>query len=301
MTYDSENSPTRSADRITVIGTGAIGSAVATVLLENGRRVTVWNRKRSRLDTLVGRGATASDDVDAAVRGSDLTLVCLTDYQASSEVFDRLRPPVPTGTRAPTVVMLTTGTPEEATAMSTTMGSLGLRFVDAGVQTAPGDVGTDRAVFLYSGSQDGFTEHQTTLDLLGSATWLGQDPAAAAIWDLALFGLWYDAQLGLLRAFDMLPAGADALQAFASAAERQLQHVVDSTAATAGEVIDGDYPRGPASLEEHLPVLSQLRAARQRNRLGLGGIDLAEQITADLIDRGHGAAGLTALFEHRSA
>ncbi len=49
-------------------------------------------------------------------------------------------------------------------------------------------------------TQSAFDEHRATLEIIGSTQYLGADPAAAAVQDLTLFGLWYDAQIGYLRA-----------------------------------------------------------------------------------------------------
>lgn len=150
--------------------------------------------------------------------------------------------------------MLTTGTPDQARALSAKLEPLGLRFLDVGVQTAPDDIGTPKALLIYSGSEEGFAAHRDVLETLGPTTWLGDEPGAAALWDLALFGLWYDAQVGLLRALDLVPSAAGR-EAFAHAAAKQLQHVVDEAPDAAAEITGRDYPRGPATLAEHLPVV----------------------------------------------
>ena len=282
--------------RVAVVGTGAIGGAVAAALLSGGRRVTVWNRSPGRAAALVDRGAMHASDVTAAAATSSLVLVCLTDYPAAEQALAPLRhldPAAPTS-----VVMLTTGTVREAEQMHGLVTGWGLDYLDAGVQTAPEDIGTDRATFIYSGSLEAFDAHRPSLELLGPALWLGTDPGAAARWDLALFGLWYDAYLGLLRAFEPLSQDRPALDGFAVAAQRQLQHAVDAVGETAAQVASGVHPRGPASLEEHLRVMRDLRDARARSRLGEGGLDSPTRVVEELCRRGHGALGLTAVLDH---
>jgi len=287
-----------SSPRTVVVGTGAIGHAVTRALLSHARPVRVWNRSAERVTDLVADGADHVVDLVGAVRSSDLTIVCLTDYAAARDVLEPVLAAgdVPAGR---TLVMLTTGTPDDARGLAERLRAIGVDFVDAGVQTSPDDVGSPRATFLFSGSERGYAAHHETLDLLGTGHWLGEDPAAAAVWDLALFGVWYDAQVGLLRAFEVLGGGSapDAVEQFAEAASRQLGHVVDEAVATAREVVDSDYPRGPATLDEHLPVLSQLRESRRGTRLGDGGIGDVEALVATLAEDGHGDLGLTAVID----
>jgi len=287
-----------SSPRTLVVGTGAIGHAVTRALLSHSRPVQVWNRSAAKVSDLVADGADHVVDLVDAVRSNDLAIVCLTDYAAARDVLEPVLAAgdVPTGR---TVVMLTTGTPEDARGLDERLRGIGVDFVDAGVQTSPDDVGSPRATFLFSGSERGYAAHRGTLDTLGTGHWLGEDPAAAAVWDLALFGVWYDAQVGLLRAFEVLGGAAapESVEEFAGAASRQLGHVVDEAVATAREGVDRDYPRGPATLEEHLPVLTQLRASRRGTRLGDGGIGDVESLVAALTQGGHGELGLTAVVD----
>ncbi len=63
---DVDPSPTR----VAVVGTGAIGRAVARRLLAAGRNVVVWNRTEDRAAELVGAGATPARSVGDAVSSS---------------------------------------------------------------------------------------------------------------------------------------------------------------------------------------------------------------------------------------
>lgn len=64
--------------KIGVIGLGEMGRRVAMNLLEAGYEVTVWNRSRSAVETLVAAGAKPAIEVAEAL-GGDLTLNILFD------------------------------------------------------------------------------------------------------------------------------------------------------------------------------------------------------------------------------
>jgi 3-hydroxyisobutyrate dehydrogenase-like beta-hydroxyacid dehydrogenase len=282
-------------DQVSVLGTGAIGTAVARALLAAGRPVRVWNRTARRASLALAAGAEPAATAEEAVETSPLTLVCLTDRAAAASVLSTL-PRLEESSPRRTVVLLTTGTPDEAAATHRLLHDRGLNHLDAGVQTAPEDVGSRRARFFLAGERAAFDRHRQTLELLGEAHWVGADPTAAAVWDLALFGLWYDAQLGLLRALELTQAAGVDPHDFVEAAVAQLGHVVAGASATADEVAAGDHPAGPASLAEHLPLLRQLVESRRGARTGDGGLVTAERLVADLVSDGAGDLGLTAVL-----
>ncbi|MBM0278341.1 NAD(P)-binding domain-containing protein [Micromonospora tarensis] len=165
---------------------------------------------------------------------------------------------------------------------------------DAGLQASPDVIGAGTATIVYSGSPAAFAQHRATLAMLGTARFVGDRPDAAAVWDLALFGLWYDAQVGLLRALDLVrEAGIDVV-GFSDPAVRQLGHVVAGAPATVSELLGATYPAGPANLVEHLTVLRQLLELRAGRRVGDGGLsEVAARIEALLTEGRHGE-GLTA-------
>ena len=282
--------------RVAVVGTGAIGTAVARRLLAGGHEVVVWNRTAGRSSGAVDAGASAAGSVGEAASSSDLILLTLTDHAAVRDCLDRLDADL----SGRTIVALTTGTADDARDADRRVTALGARYLDAGLQTSPEMIGTGTATILYSGSRAAFEEHRATLGLLSEPRFVGDAPDAAAIWDLALFGVWYDAQLGLLRALDTVQAAGIDVAGFASTAASQLGHVVSAVPDTAAEVARADYPRGPADLAEHLVVLRHLIELRAGRPLGDGGLAPVADRIARLIADGHEAEGLTATIgRHR--
>jgi hypothetical protein len=106
--------------------------------------------------------------------------------------------------------------------------------------------------------------------------------------------VWYDAQLGLLRALDTAGAAGIDLPAFASTASTQLGHVVAGVSATVAEVQQATYPPGPADLTEHATVVRHLIGLRAGGKLGDGGLPEVAARIEQLIATGRGGEGLTA-------
>ncbi|MBE1491215.1 NAD(P)-dependent oxidoreductase [Plantactinospora soyae] len=279
---------------VSVLGLGAMGSALAHVLLVRGHPVTVWNRTPDKARDLVAEGAVLAGTPADAVAAGELVLLSLTDYDAVQAVLGTVADAVP----GRVVVNLTTGAPDRAEQVADWARRVGADYLDGVVQAGPEQLGGPEATLLYSGSERAFVAHRRTLEQLGTTHHLGPDAGQACRYDLALLGLWYEAELAYLNALALV-GGADntALDAFATFAGRQLSHVSRATAETAREVRERRYPRGPASLVEHAPVLEQL--SRLRSAAGLHHTQLVHlhEAVRRRIDRGHGTEGLTGVIE----
>ena len=68
--------------RVAVLGLGAMGSRIATRLLDAGHELVVWNRTSERAGPLVARGAEAAPTPAAAAGAAELVLTMLADPDA---------------------------------------------------------------------------------------------------------------------------------------------------------------------------------------------------------------------------
>ncbi|MBF9129372.1 NAD(P)-dependent oxidoreductase [Plantactinospora sp. S1510] len=279
---------------ISVLGLGAMGTGLVHVLLGRGHPVTVWNRTPGKARDLLAEGAVLAGTAADAVAAGELVVVSLTDYDAVEEVLEI----VADAAAGKVVVNLTTGAPDRARRVADWARRVGADYLDGVVQAGPEQLGSPEATLFYSGSEPAFAAHRRTLEQLGTSHHLGPDAGQACRYDLALFGLWYEAELAYLNALALV-GGADntALDTFATFAGRQLDHVARAAAETAGEVGERRYPRGPATLVEHAPVLEQL--TRLRAAAGLHHTQLVHlhEAVRRRIGRGHGAEGLTGVIE----
>ncbi len=277
-------------DPVAVIGTGGIGRAVALRLLDGGHDVVVWNRSPGRIAELVARGARPAGSVAEAL-ACPLALFAVPDPAAVEDCLAR----VPGDLRGRTVVALCTATPREARSTAERAADLGARYLQAGIQAPAEQMGTDDALLLFSGSPEAFEDHRAVLASLGRALFVGAAAEAAPVWDLALFGLWYDAQLGVLRALRVAgEAGVD-LDAFAESAGIQLGFVVSGLPGTLSEFRAGEHPPGPADLRQHLDLVRRLVGFRAGAVLGDGGLADVVRVLETVVGQGRGSEGLTAI------
>jgi 3-hydroxyisobutyrate dehydrogenase len=73
--------------RISFLGLGLMGTAMARRLLDHGSELTVWNRNASRADALVRAGARVAASPAEAARGAEAVVAMLADDDASRAVW----------------------------------------------------------------------------------------------------------------------------------------------------------------------------------------------------------------------
>src|SRR5882757_311516 len=78
---------TRSKTRVSVIGLGNLGSALASALLHGGSDVTVWNRTAGRTGPLVDKGATAASTLRDALDHAEVVVFALPSYEVVDELL----------------------------------------------------------------------------------------------------------------------------------------------------------------------------------------------------------------------
>ena len=169
---------------VTVIGLGAMGTALARTLMDAGRNVTVWNRSPEKMEPLVALGAQGPSDFGEALAASPRVIVCISDYQTTAELFER--PDVTPLLNGRTVVQLSTGTPKEAKESEEWFNGLGASYLDGAILCWPGNIGTPSGLILVAGQEPVFEDCQTDLQhLAGDLRYLGSNIGAASTLDLA--------------------------------------------------------------------------------------------------------------------
>ena len=74
--------------KITFIGLGKMGTAIAHRLLQNNFELTVYNRTTSKMQPLVAAGAHGVNSLQDAVKNADIVITCVLDDKAILEIVD---------------------------------------------------------------------------------------------------------------------------------------------------------------------------------------------------------------------
>ena len=169
---------------ISIIGLGAMGSAIARALLVNGRKVTVWNRSPDKMAALGGAGADTVEDIIEAVSASPRMLVCLLNYTATNTLF--ASPDVAGAVEGRNVIQLGTSSPQESQDAEAFFNGLGAGYIDGTIMCWPGNIGTPSGRIAVAGAEDVFSDFETYLNILvGDLRNMGSNVRAAAPLELA--------------------------------------------------------------------------------------------------------------------
>ncbi|MEV1066058.1 NAD(P)-binding domain-containing protein [Streptomyces sp. NPDC050263] len=228
---------------VTLLGLGAMGTALARAWLAAGHPLTVWNRTPARAASLAAKGARVADSAAEAVAAGTLVVVCLLDDASVDEVL------ADADLAGKDLVNLTTSTPAEARARAEPARERGARYLDGGIMAVPAMIGVPGAggYVFYSGSRELFERHRDTLSVPAGTTYVGEDAGFAALHDVALLSAMYGMFAGAAHAFALIrkedidpaslaPLLADWLVAMAPAVHQ-----------TADRLRSGDYTKDVVS------------------------------------------------------
>ncbi|MFC9338661.1 NAD(P)-dependent oxidoreductase [Streptomyces sp. NPDC057020] len=185
---------------VTLLGLGAMGTALARTWLAAGHPLTVWNRTPARAEALAAEGAKAADSAAGAVAASTLVIVCLLDDASVEAALDGA------DLAGKDLVNLTTTTPAEARARAVWAEERGARYLDGGIMAVPPMVGVPEAggYVFYSGSRELFELHRESLAVPVGTTYVGEDAGFAALHDVALLSAMYGMFAGVAHAFALI-------------------------------------------------------------------------------------------------
>jgi len=169
---------------ISVIGLGAMGSALARALLNAEHCVTVWNRSRQKMEPLVGLGADGAACVSDAVQASPVIMVCIDNYAATRNLLGA--DDIAASLSSRTLIQLSTGTPKEARESEAWLKDCGGDYLDGAIEAYPEGIGAADGRILVAGSEAAFARSEAFLKCLGGdVRFLGENVGAAAALDLA--------------------------------------------------------------------------------------------------------------------
>ncbi|BCK72248.1 3-hydroxyisobutyrate dehydrogenase [Streptomyces libani subsp. rufus] len=279
---------------VTVLGLGAMGSALAGAFVRAGHLTTVWNRTPGKADPLVARGAVRADSVAEAVAASPLVIVCVVDYAAAREILEPAGP----GLSGRVLVNLTSDTPERARSAAAWAAGHGIDYLDGSVMVPTPDIGEPGATLLYSGSRQAFETYEETLKVLGGqATYLGDDHAMAAVYDLALLGFFFPAMAGLVHGFAL--AGAEGVPAteFAPFTAAIAGILPPLAAGMARDLDRGVFPGDQDNIVMEAAGMAHIIEASTDRGLNTEVLDAVKGLADRTIAAGHGKAGFVSIIE----
>ncbi|MEU2183753.1 NAD(P)-dependent oxidoreductase [Streptomyces thermolilacinus] len=281
-----------SSMQVSVLGLGAMGTALAEALVKAGHETTVWNRTPGKADGLLARGATEASTAGDAVRAAPLVIACLLDHASVHEVLD----PLAADLAGRTLVNVTTTSPAQSRELAAWAAVAGVAYLDGGIMAVPQMIGQPGASILYSGSAEVFQQYKSLLDLWGAGTYFGEDAGLASLYDLALLAGMYVMFAGFMHGAAMVaPAGVTARQ-FAGMAAPWLSAMTGMLDEYATVIDGGDYTvEGQQSLE--FSSLDDILAASTEQGISTEVVAAVQGLIQRQLDAGHGKEGFARIIE----
>ncbi|WP_457585551.1 NAD(P)-dependent oxidoreductase [Ensifer canadensis] len=279
---------------ISILGLGAMGTALANALIDAGNVMTVWNRTQTRADALVARGARRAKTVSEAIAASDLIILCLTDYAAVDATLADVGPMLANKT----VVNLTNGRPDEVRAIAARLEGYGARYLDGGIMATPPMIGSPHAFILYSGSADAFEGAKEQLAAFGQSHYLGEDPIFAAVNDLALLSAMYGLFGGYLHATALAGSVGVTAKQFLPLVEPWLAAMMTALPDYAERIDSGDHARDVMSnLAMQSVAITNIVTASRSQGIDPAFMEPMEKLAQKRLAGGFGTEEISGIIE----
>lgn len=233
---------------VSVLGTGNMGSAIARALLAAGHRTVAWNRTPEKAHALIADGAQVVDTALDALRASELTIVCVASTDAAGEIFDGVTAHDVTDR---SVINLTTGTPDDAHALSASAAALGIGYLDGAIGAYPHQIGGEDTLLLVAGDADLWQKYRDVVLALGGASkYTGENPAGANVLDAGLTGAFYMSSLvSFVEAVRFITAAGVPTSAIAELVEYSTGVLAHQMLAALHQIDARDYETDQATVE----------------------------------------------------
>lgn len=137
--------------RVTILGTGILGRAVAERLHHSGQPVTVYNRTRSTAAPLAELGITVAGSCQEAVKATDVIVLLLADAPAIRSVLFGNTAPDLTGRM---VIQMGTIAPAESRSIAEAVKERGGDYCESPVLGSVAEARTGLLLVLFGGRQD---------------------------------------------------------------------------------------------------------------------------------------------------
>ncbi|GAA4484541.1 NAD(P)-dependent oxidoreductase [Microbacterium panaciterrae] len=185
-------------ERVSVIGVGTMGTAIASQLITRGARVTIWNRSPGKYEPLVAAGAIAASTFDEAIEASPLAISCLINSSVAQSLLAERSATRSLNGR--TFVDTSTASPTDVQQLGDLLGAAGGKHLDAKLMFYPAQVGSSSATIFVSGSPELYSRFQSIFEnIVGDVRFIGHDPRRASILYTAVWSYYYAGLFGFLE------------------------------------------------------------------------------------------------------
>jgi len=248
--------------KISVLGLGSMGSALAHCLIKNGHVVSVWNRSPEKAEPLVQAGAKVCETVDDAVAASDFILTCIRGHREVLDLISSLEAPI----EGKTICDMSTGDTKDAEDLVSKLTERGADFLLGMINAYPSGVGGAGASILTVGTSDSWDRYGDIIRQLGGkSAYVGETPSALAALFAGLFTVRQGFMFGMIYGALVCRKAGIPMQVFSDQMPATLKLVNDYYDLFSRTVPQDDFDNAEASLKVY--ALAQEDALKTFNSL----------------------------------
>ena len=276
---------------VTMIGLGAMGSALAGAFIGVGYRVTVWNRTSSKMEPLSALGANAASGSSEAIQASPIIVVCVDNYETSRALISENELGQYLSGRI--LIQLSTGSPKEAREFEGWIHGFGCEYLDGAIMPYPDEIGDEDAKLLFAGPEETYARCQPVLSCLGGdLRYLGPNIGGAAALDMALLTHDLSCYLGVIHGAHICESENISVGEFAS------MFPEDSIAREPVEVIHaGKYDKPGATLAVWDGALQRIQTQSQDSEINSEVPDFISSFFKRALAAGYGEEDVASIIK----
>lgn len=276
---------------VTVIGLGMMGSALARTFVENGCKVTVWNRSPEKAAPLVEEGAMLAADAAASVAASPVIVMCVTDPPAAQQILSQSG----SNFSGKLLVQLTTHMPQEARAGEGWAKQHNVDYLQGAITGSPGSIGTPDAHILLSGAESVFRKAEPLLKVLASKLdYKGEAIGLAPAWDIVMIMHYYGMFLSLFHSVQICQAEGIPLEQFISLLGEQGKGYEKWLCEN---IQSGNYQETSSPLELWAIAIKRIARHAQESQIDTRFPMLASDLFQQAMAAGYGREEVSAIFK----
>ncbi len=282
-------------NEVTIIGLGAMGSALAGALISSGHKATVWNRTAAKAAPLAERGAQVADDPASAIAASPTLIICVDNYTVMFDILSR--PGCTEALRGKTLIQLSTGIPEDARKGESFAHKVQANYLDGAILAYPDQIGAQEAAILVAGSESAFRQTEHLLkELAGGTRYLGETIGMASALDSAALSMIIGAYLGALHGASICEIEGIPVTDFGELLVDLLPLLGDEIKHLSERISTGQFEDSQATLQTYSGVAQRLLQQAQGSKIDASFPSYASEILSKGESAGLGRKDLAALI-----
>lgn len=165
-----------------IVGTGLLGRAVASRLVNSGHKVIVYNRTREKTSAIEKLGASVADSPKQVAQRSDIVITIVKDSEAVESVSFGNEGIVEGRHEGLVVADMSTISPISSKKISARFQEFGITMIDCPVMGGPSLAERGQLIVMIGGDRKSYERFRQVFDLIGERTfYLGANGAADAM------------------------------------------------------------------------------------------------------------------------